>query len=551
MPNRRILSLWFPRLGAERLLRQGRMREVGPFAVVKDLGQMQVLSSLSQEASAAGLYRDQPIRDAQAICPNLVTRLQNEQAEALFLRGLARWSGKFTPWISLEPPDSLLLDITGCSHLFGGEEALLEHIESETRDLGISVQTGLADTAGAAWALARYVAQSATPLHSGDAIDQEARATRARAVKRRHWERGGAAPRHMARGASQNNIAAPGKTHSAIKSLPVASLRLEASIVDTLSRLGLRHIGDLTGQPRAALARRFGKTLVEHLDKALGSQPEPISPLKAIPHFGVRLSFPDPIGLREDICAAIERLSQRLCTHLKDQGQGARRLMLQCFHTEGTMSAITAGLAKPSDDPERLLPVLLIKVEEIEAGFGIDMMRLEALETEAIHATQAKGQMALNQELRQTPEPSAALDDLIGRIGGRIGLEQITRYHPADSHIPEKGFKILAAAWSDPAPDWPKAAQKRPPLLWHPEIVHTEEGRRVPREFKWRGRILTTKHAQGPERIAPEWWLDDPNWRSGVRDYWQVTCHEGDLLWLFYAHGAALGAGWFCQGRFV
>ena len=104
MPNRRILSLWFPRLGAERLLRQGRMREVGPFAVVKDLGQMQVLSSLSQEASAAGLYRDQPIRDAQAICPNLVTRLQNEQAEALFLRGLARWSGKFTPWISLEPP---------------------------------------------------------------------------------------------------------------------------------------------------------------------------------------------------------------------------------------------------------------------------------------------------------------------------------------------------------------------------------------------------------------------------------------------------------------
>ena len=82
------------------------------------------------------------------------------------------------------------------------------------------------------------------------------------------------------------------------------------------------------------------------------------------------------------------------------------------------------------------------------------------------------------------------------------------------------------------------------------EIVHTEEGRRVPREFKWRGRILTTKHAQGPERIAPEWWLDDPNWRSGVRDYWQVTCHEGVSSGSFM-HGAALGAEWFCQGRFV
>ena len=62
---------------------------------------------------------------------------------------------------------------------------------------------------------------------------------------------------------------------------------------------------------------------------------------------------------------------------------------------------------------------------------------------------------------------------------------------------------------------------------------------------------LAVRGALGPERIAPEWWLDDPEWRSGVRDYWVVTTDRGDRLWLFYGHGATLSSGWFCQGSFA
>ena len=551
MSKRRILSIWFPRLGAERLLRrQGQLCDQ-VFAVVEDLGQMQVLSSLSERASQEGLRKGQPLRDAQAMCPLLLTRLRNKQAEELFLKGLARWAGKFSPWVAIEPTESLMLDITGCAHLFGSEAGMVKQIREDAGDLGLSMSTGVADTPGAAWGLARYGGQGLQVQRTGDVIDQEARATRSRAAKRRHWERGEAAPKAISSAQPSSYIAPPGKTHSAIKSLSVAALRLEGKVVESLNRLGLRRIGDLSGQPRATVARRFGKGLVEQLDKALGSLPEPISPLYQNPHFGVRMSLPDPIGLQKDMILALDRLLPRLCAHLRNQGRGLRKIRLQCFHTDDTVSHIDAGLARPSDEPKRIRPLLIMKLDEIDAGFGIDVIRIEATQTEALHATAPIGQMALQNTLKNAPPPKVALDDLISRIGGRIGLENITRHHPADSHIPEKEYQTLAAAWSDPAPEWPELPQRRPLLLWPPEPVNAPKERTLPREFKWRGRILRTRRAEGPERIAPEWWLDDPNWRSGVRDYWRVTCEEGDLLWLFYAHGAGLSKGWFCQGSFT
>ncbi|MDG1935823.1 MAG: DNA polymerase Y family protein [Paracoccaceae bacterium] len=551
MPNRRIVSIWFPRFGAERLLRTYRQTIDHPFAVVEDLGQMQVLSSLSVCASQEGLQIGQPLRDAQAMCPSLMTRLRNKQAEELFLCVLARWVGKFSPWVAVEKPDSLLLDITGCTHLFGGEEAFLHEVQSDVYDLGLTIYTGLADTPGAAWALARYAGQATQSHRSGDAIDQEARATRSRAAKRRHWERGGSAPQRSNLHQKIQNITPPGKTHSASQPLPVAALRIDQTLVDGLNRLGLRRIGDLSSQPRTSLARRFGKGLVEQLDKALGSLPEPISPLQQIPHFGVRLSLPEPIGLIGDIIGAIDRLLPRLCIHLRSQSQGARRVRLQCFHTDDTVTNVEVGLARASDSPDRIRPLLLMKLDDIKAGFGIDVLRLEATGTEALHQSGPKEQLALQSDLQKTPSPTEGLEDLIGKLGGRIGLENITRYHPANSHIPEKTFQTLAAAWSEAAANWPEASQRRPVLLWRPEPVKAPEIRLLPREFQWRGRKLRTRTAQGPERIAPEWWLDDSNWRSGVRDYWQVTCEEGDLLWLFYAHGATMSAGWFCQGSFT
>lgn len=627
MSSRRILSLWFPRLGAERLLRQARGTIDAPFAVIRDAGGMQVLSSLNGEAEALGLVVGQGVRDAQAMCPGLVVRLQNPRAEAAYLQVLRRWGGKFSPWVAHHPPASLLLDLTGCAHLFGGEAGVLAQVSEECADLGLTVQAGLADTVGAAWALARYAGRRAAPQRSGDAIDQEAYATRSRAAKRRHWERGGPAPAGLgglagpgsvagsdgvagsvgvagaagvARGGgpaspdsltriggtgAAGRIAPPGQTRQAIGPLPVAALRLDGDLVAELARLGLRRIDDLASQPRAALARRFGRALVQRLDQALGIEPEPVSPAPAAHHFAVRLTLPEPVGLESDLLAALDRLLPPLCDKLRGQGRGARRVALHCLRVDQTMESVEVGLARPTHEPARIRPLLAMKLSEIDAGFGIDVIRIEASQTEPVAPHQhqqthrgpgdgtgtgigggtaggAAAGTGAGTGLRATTGSTmgavagattgaAPIHDLIGRLGARIGLDAITRRHPADSHIPEKGCLVLAAAWSEPVHDWPAPPVPRPLSLWPPEPVAAPETPTVPTAFRWRNRQLATLTAAGPERIAPEWWLDDPNWRSGVRDYWRVTCASGERLWLYYAHGGDTSAGWFCQGAFA
>ena len=551
MPHRRILSLWFPRMGAERVLRTLDSAFDHPVAVIATNGNAQMVTSLSASASAHGLSVGQPVRDARAVCPALRTFTQNPMDEQIFLRTLRRWAGKFSPWVAEQGVSSLVVDLTGCAHLFGGEEQLLAQIETECADLGLTIHAGIADTVGAAWALARYANQPLPMARTGDAIDQEAYATRSRAVKRRNWERGGPAPALRPPGRAQNRIAAPGKTQTALAALPVAALRLENDTLTDLNRLGLRTVQDLAGQARAGLARRFGKDLVRRLDQALGIEPEPVSPAQSTPHFAVRMTVPDPIGLESDIIAAIDRLLPRLCETLTVKGHAARAVRAQFFRADQTMDWFDIGLAKPSANPDRIRPLLLLKTKDIDAGFGIDCVRLEAVKTEPCKPRHHSGHMEAARDATARLSNNSGLDDLIGRIGARVGLEAVTRLHPADSHIPEKVSKTLAAAWSEPELDWPSAPFPRPAVLWRPELVTAEDRPRVPLEFRWRRRPFQTKTAVGPERIAPEWWLDEPDWRTGVRDYWRVTTVSGDRLWLYYAHGAGLSAGWFCHGAFA
>ncbi len=552
MPTRRILSVWFPRLGADRLLRRLGDLQGAPFAVLEEVGQMQTLSALCPLAEAAGLRVGQPARDAHAMCASLVTRLRNPHAEAAFLEALTRWAGRYSPWVAAQPPDALLLDITGCAHLFGGEAAMMAQLVQEAGDLGVAAECGLADTPGAAWALARYAGRGAAQTRTGDAIDQEARATRSRAAKRRHWERGGAAPATGAQG-SAPRIAAPGQTRQALANLPVAALRLDEDTATALARLGLRRIGDLTGQPRGPLARRFGKGLLMRMDQALGAAPEPVSPRAAPPRHATRLSLPDPIGLREDVEAALDRLIPRLCELLRQSGHGARAIRLEAYRCDGSMVEAEIGLARPADRPERIAPLMAMKLDGLDAGHGIDVLRLVATRIEPLHDARPAGHLDATRAARDRAGRNTALEDLIGRIGARTGLDAITRRHPASSHIPEKCATVQPAAWSAPAAPgaWPAPPNARPLLIWRPELVTAPDTPRPPAQFRWRGALHDLAEARGPERIAPEWWLDEPEWRSGVRDYWHVTTASGARLWLFYAHGAALGSGWFCQGRFA
>ncbi|QIE40871.1 DNA polymerase Y family protein [Rhodobacteraceae bacterium SC52] len=585
MLNRRILSLWFPRLGADRLVRRGRVPPDTPIVVIGGRNGAQVITSLCPLAEAAGLRLGQGLRDAMAICPRLASYPAAPREDAALLTALRRWAGQFTPWTAEEAPDALMLDLTGCIHLFGGEHELTTAIADGCTGLGMNARIGLADTPGAAWALARYGGQMQAPAHNGDAIDQEARATRSRAGRRR----GPLAPRpdpttRVPTAGPDTDPSAPqshvlispaGHLRATLDPLPVAGLRLPDSDVATLVRLGLRHIGDLAGQPRAALARRFGAGLVRRLDQALGLEPEPLSPHQPGPRFVLRMSLPDPIGLEADLLAGIDRLLPPLCARLAAAGMGARSVRLEATRCDHVTQEIEIGLAAPTSDAARIRPLLALKLGGLDAGPGIDALRLGAPRTEAVQQRQHRGHIDAAAHARRTG-PLAAQEDLIGRLGARLGSTGVTRLHPGDSHIPEKTAITLTAGWSQAAQHWPPAPTPRPVLVWQAEQITPvtaasptldaeniqtlapHQDYRVPNVlrpppawFRWRRQDHACLEVIGPERIAPEWWFDDPLWRNGVRDYWQVTTCSGARLWLYYAHGAAIPGGWFCQGAFA
>lgn len=558
MPGRRILSLWFPRLAADRVARLRAEAVPLPLAVVGDHNGAQVLVSLSAEAEAAGLSPGQALRDATAICPTLLTVPADPLAEARFLLTLRRWAGRFSPWVAEEPPAGLMIDLTGAAHLYGGEGGVLAQMTEDCEGLGLTVRAAIADTPGAAWGLARYARADAAPVRSGDAIDQEARATRSRAAKRRGWERGGGAPRPVpARGAEVAVIAVPGRLHEALAPLPLAALRLDRDVVDRLMRLGLRQIGDIMGIPRAALARRFGADTLRRLDQAMGLEPEPVSPARPPMHFAVRLTLPDPIGLRSDVEAALDRLLPPFCDKLKAKGRGVRRVLFQGFRADGGVASVEVGLARAADSPDRIRPLLHLKLDQIDAGFGIDCLRLEALATEAVSAVQHRGQLEVTAQALasagRVPAGSAqALEDLIGRLGARLGTEAVLRLHPADSHVPAKSARLLMAAWSQPHDSpWPAPPAPRPLIMFRPEPVDAPGTRDLPARFRWRRRDFTVRMAAGPERLQPEWWFEDPDWRGGTRDYWRIETEGGERLWLFYGQGGAVTEQWYCEGLFT
>ncbi|MFM2391301.1 MAG: hypothetical protein RLZZ437_2856 [Pseudomonadota bacterium] len=557
MAARRILSLWFPRLAAERVLRRWPLVLPAPFAVVGDQNGAQVLVSLNAEAQAAGLSVGQPLRDAMAMCAGLVTRAADPTRDAQFLTVLQRWAGKFSPWVTEEPPDALMVNIAGCAHLFGGEEGLLAEVARDCADLGLTVRAAVADTPGAAWALARFAGQAVVPTRSGDAIDQEAHATRSRAGKRRGWEKG-VAPTGGGAVVGQvtvGTIAAPGQLHNVLAGLPLAALRLTADAVEGLARLGLRRVSDIATLPRAALARRFGTDTLQRLDQAMGRAPEPLAPATAALHFATRLTFPDPIGLLADVEAGLDRLLPPLCARLVAAGRGARRVRLQAFCTDGRVEEITVTLARPADEVGRIRPLLQLKLDRIDAGFGIDCLRLSAVQTEPRAAMQHSGPVVISGDMGKpvmTAEADTALADLIGKLGARLGDEAVQRAQPGQSHIPEKAAVPYAAAWSAPADaPWPRPPSPRPLVLFRPEPITAAADATPPATFRFRRREMATRVAAGPERISPEWWLDDPDWRSGMRDYWRVETMCGNHLWLYFAHGADMSAGWFAHGEFA
>jgi len=505
---RRLLSIWFPRLASDASL---RLRPVeAPFALTHRSGNTDHLHCLNPVASARGLSRGMSLADARAICPDLATRPADLAREAAALASLRRWASRYAPMVGTDGVDGLMADISGVPHLFGGEELLRDDLHARLERAGLHAASAIAGTRGAAHALAR---------HGG-------------------------------------GIVADGRLVEGIGHLPVAALRVDHATAEALARVGLARIADLAQLPRAPLARRFGAGLVLRLDQALGAQSEPVAAEPDAPHFGVRMTLPEPIGKQEDVMAGLVRLLDRLCAKLAATHRGARRVRLELRRVDRGTAQIEIGLARPMRDPARIAALFTKGVDEIDSGFGIDALRLSAPVTEALAPEQIGGGPAIRHE--------DALADLMSSLGNRIGFDRVLRFLPATSLIPERSFILAPAAYSTPEPISYRAGSKRPITVFPPEPVTTTSGT-PPASFRWRRMRFTTLRATGPERITPEWWFDDPAWRTGLRDYWRIETQEGPRLWLFVTPQSqgwngppdsswpapASAQNWYVQGEFA
>ncbi|MBV9523089.1 MAG: DNA polymerase Y family protein [Alphaproteobacteria bacterium] len=477
------------------------------------IGSRRLVAAVNEAAAAAGIAPGLPLADAQAFLPGLAVCESDPAGDAAALRRLAEWCGRWSPWTAPDGADGILLDITGCAHLWGGEEELMADILARIAGQGFASKAAIAGTSGAAWAVARF-------------------------------------------GEGGSRIVPPGAEHAVLAALPTAALRLASETVAALERLGLKRIGDLGAMPRAALARRFGDGVARRLDQALGAAGEPVSPLRPAPARRQRLAFAEPIATPEDLARACRHLVAALCRGLAAEGVGARRLDLACYRVDGRVERAGIGTARPSRDPRHLARLLEEKLAALDPGLGIEDMVLAAPIAEPLGAVQLPSFLSgRGSEVGD----DTALAALLDRLGNRLGPANLCRLVPRESHWPERAVALspALAAREGAALSWPAERRRPIRLLAPPEPI--EATAPVPDDppvmFRWRRRLHRVRRADGPERIAGEWWramladadLDD------IRDYYRVEDAEGRRFWLFRAglYRPARPARWFLHGLFA
>ncbi len=490
----RIVSIWLPHWPIERLhgaaARGGQSLpgDDAPFALADTTHRGLSVSAANRAARAEGIYPGLGLADARARCPHLLSAPADPEADARALTALARWCGRYAPAFNVDDADGLWIDIAGAAHLLGGEQALLDDLAYRLGGLGFTARLGLADTPGSAWALARY----------------------------------GDAPLTIVPEEGQSQALAP---------LPVAGLRIEAGAITLLKRLGLTRIGQLCDLPRASLQRRFpskesASAVLTRLDQALGLTGEPLKPLSALPCHGARLAFPEPLIAHEGFSGAVRRLAKQLCAGLAGTLTGARGLTLAAYRTNGTTARIRIGLAAPSRRADHMVRLLEDRLDEIDAGDGIDLMTLSAWAVERMPPEQA----SFAATDRATP-----VDHLIDRLSGRLTPARVFRTVPRQSHIPERAEAWQPAIHSTQDCSLHHALKPpRPPLLLEkPErievLAEVPEG--PPLRFTWRRASRRIVRAEGPERIAPEWW--HLHMHSRPRDYYRIEDETGSRYWVF------------------
>jgi protein ImuB len=451
--------------------------------------------------------------------PSLATGLDDPKETWAALEKLARWAARFSPlvapWKEAQPPHvlhGLHLDITGCAHLFGGEEKMCEALCEGFGKLGIDARLAFADTLGAAAAIACY-------------------------------------------GKEKSVIVPEGGHEAALRTLPALALRIAPQIATGLSRLGLKRIGDLARLPRASLTKRFGPMVLQRLEQALGRSPEPFSPLLPVTPWRASRVLAEPITLQDHILTLVGRLVEDVAPLLVHDGKGARALHLTLFRVDGETTEMALHMASATNDAAHIVKLFALKLdaaaEDQDSGFGFEAARLDV--TVADDLAPRQGDMGADEIAA-----AAELDALIDRLSMRLGAENIRILQPHESHIPERAVRAAAVTAKDAETNrrrWASFPSAPRPLSLLREAEPAEvtallpEG--PPRRFRWRGVRYSITHAEGPERLRPEWWRGEA---ARERDYYIVEDEDGRRFWLYrdgLYDGAQAPPRWYVHGVFA
>jgi len=479
------------------------------------------------------------LADARAVCPHINTVVSDSAGDLDFLEKLAVWAQRWGPWSAVDAPDGLLVDITAAAHLFGGEAGLLNDVEAAFARRNIAVRTAIAPTAGAAWALAHY-----GPARSIVAVTPTLQI--ADAVMR------------------------------ALIDLPVAALRLDADVLTVLRRLGLKRLGDLAGITHgdaeddksegdsSERARAFGRDALQRrfrnrksptasplirLDQLLGHVPEPLLPVipQSMPLVQRRLM--EPIRHRTLLDTVLCDLAADMMRELEAKREGARRLELGLWRVDAQVVVRRLELAAATREAEHITRLFAAKLDDVDAGFGIETVRLRASWTEPLGVSQSDIEQAAEKQ-------GTSLSACIDRLSVRLGPQAVRRPVPQASHLPERAQRWQGPFESAPTSQIVSKAPHRPlKILDRPEKISvlyaSPDG--VPQRFRWRGEVREVARVEGPERIAPEWWREKSTVR--LRDYYRIEDAGGQRFWI-YRHGlAGDGRGglpdWYLQGLYA
>jgi len=469
-------------------------------------GRRQVVAAADRVARFLGLAPGMPLAQAQAQVPGLAIVAADPEDDRRALDGLAAWCLRYAPLTAPDPPDGVWIDITGAAHLLGGEAPLLADIAGRLAQHGVTARAAVADTPGAAWAMARHAETCTT-------------------------------------------VVPPQATTAALRPLPLMALRLHGDTVASLARVGFERIGQILDAPRAPLTRRFGPALVRRLDQALGRVFEPIEPRLPPDLVGSRLAFPEPLLTPEALSGVIARLAAAVCAELERRGLGARRLDLVFERVDRARQAIRIGTARPNREPRHVGRLLDEQLEAVDPGLGIEAVTLSVPLAEPLAFAQARAELVAGEA------EAADISVLIDRLVNRLGVRRVYRIAPVESDVPERSVRRVAPL--DPATEarWPAALPRPTRLLDPPQPVEAMAmlPDHPPVQFVWRRKRHRIRRADGPERIAGEWWRRDREW-SATRDYWQVEDEDGRRFWL-YRSGDAIDSAtgdlrWFLHGFF-